>query len=217
MGRSRGEPSGQWRQKCHHDPHVQREEESPPSPIRELRPRCRPGKEPAGSSDQARQAPYIMRSMPVPPPSHANPSKRGVAWEICPQTPPRLQIEFAPDQRQYPWLPKLATPGSFIKRALKSIFCMCKSMSQEVNENCRDIIEIKSHLGLPYDPYHELPDFDDPFAEWDAADEATVAAAHAPLLIHAALPLLALVVLLHMAKKYLMKRADRRRRAPQLP
>ncbi|RLM75196.1 actin-like protein ARP8 [Panicum miliaceum] len=57
----------------------------------------------------------------------------------------------------------------------------CKSMTQEVNENRRDIIKIKSHLGLPYDPYHELPDFDDPFAEWDAADEAAVAAAHAPL------------------------------------
>jgi hypothetical protein len=31
------------------------------------------------------------------------------------------------------------------------------------------------------DPYHELPKFDDPFAEWDAADEAAVAAAHDPL------------------------------------
>ncbi|RLM69696.1 actin-like protein ARP8 [Panicum miliaceum] len=70
---------------------------------------------------------------------------------------------------------------SFIKRALRSIFCMCKSMSQEVNENHHDIIEIKSHLGLPYDPYHELPNFDDPFTEWDATDEAVVAAAHALL------------------------------------
>ncbi|RLN36000.1 hypothetical protein C2845_PM03G32980 [Panicum miliaceum] len=68
--------------------------------------------------------------------------------------------------------------GSFIKRALKSIFSMCKSVSQEVNENRRDIIEIKSHLGLSYDPYHELPEFDDPFAEWDTADAA---ATHAPL------------------------------------
>jgi hypothetical protein len=70
---------------------------------------------------------------------------------------------------------------SFIKRALKSIFCMCKTATQEINENRRDIIEIKSHLGLPADPYHELPEFDDPFAEWDAADEAAIAAAHAPL------------------------------------
>ena len=31
------------------------------------------------------------------------------------------------------------------------------------------------------DPHRELPDFDDLFAEWDAADEAAVAAAHAPL------------------------------------
>ena len=40
---------------------------------------------------------------------------------------------------------------------------------------------MKSHMGLLCDPYHELPEFDDPFAEWDAADEATIAAAHAPL------------------------------------
>ncbi|RLN24289.1 hypothetical protein C2845_PM07G22800 [Panicum miliaceum] len=51
-----------------------------------------------------------MRSMPVPPPSHANPSRRGVAWEICPRTPPRLQVEVAPDQQQYPRCPKLTRP-----------------------------------------------------------------------------------------------------------
>jgi hypothetical protein len=58
---------------------------------------------------------------------------------------------------------------------------MCKTATQEINENHRDIIEIKSHLGLPTDPYHELPEFDDPFAEWDAADEAAITAAHAHL------------------------------------
>jgi hypothetical protein len=58
---------------------------------------------------------------------------------------------------------------------------MCKMATQEINENRRDIIEIKSHFGLPADPYREKPEFDDPFAEWDAADEATIAAAHAPL------------------------------------
>ncbi|RLM75124.1 hypothetical protein C2845_PM15G04400 [Panicum miliaceum] len=58
---------------------------------------------------------------------------------------------------------------------------MCKTVTQEVNENCCDIIEIKSHLGLPTYHNHELPQFDDPFAEWDAADEAAVAAAHGPL------------------------------------
>jgi hypothetical protein len=54
-------------------------------------------------------------------------------------------------------------------------------MSQEVNETRRHIIEIKSHLGLPADTYHELPKFDDLFIEWDAVDEAATAAAHAPL------------------------------------
>jgi hypothetical protein len=39
---------------------------------------------------------------------------------------------------------------------------MCKTMATETNENRRDIIEIKSHLGLPTDPYCELPTFDDP-------------------------------------------------------
>jgi hypothetical protein len=55
-----------------------------------------------------------------------------------------------------------------IKRVLKSIFNMCKTIATETNENRRDIIEIKSHLGLPTDPYHELPEFDDSLAEWDA-------------------------------------------------
>jgi hypothetical protein len=55
-----------------------------------------------------------------------------------------------------------------IKRVLKRIFNMCKTIATETNENRRDIIEIKSHLGLPTDPYRELPEFDDPFAEWDA-------------------------------------------------
>jgi hypothetical protein len=70
---------------------------------------------------------------------------------------------------------------SFIKRALKSIFSMCKTTTHEINENRCDIIEIKGHLGLPADPYHELPEFGDPFAKWDATDEAAVATAHAPL------------------------------------
>jgi hypothetical protein len=48
---------------------------------------------------------------------------------------------------------------------------MCKTMVVETNENRQEIIEIKSHLGLPTDPYRELPTFDDPFAEWDAQDE----------------------------------------------
>jgi hypothetical protein len=43
-------------------------------------------------------------------------------------------------------------------------------MATETNENRWDIIEIKSHLGLPTDPYRELPEFDDPFAERDAQD-----------------------------------------------
>jgi hypothetical protein len=58
---------------------------------------------------------------------------------------------------------------------------MFKSMSQELNDTHRDIIEIKSYLGLPADTYHELPKFDDLFIEWDAVDEAATAAAHAPL------------------------------------
>jgi hypothetical protein len=57
-----------------------------------------------------------------------------------------------------------------IKRVLKSIFSMCKTIATVTNENRQDIIEIKSHLGLPTDPYRELPEFDDPFAEWDAQD-----------------------------------------------
>jgi hypothetical protein len=115
MGRDRAHASaGQRRQKRQHDPQIQEEEVSPPSPTpRELRPRHHPGKEPARSNSQAhppRQAPYMMPSMAVPPPSRANPSRRGIAWEICPRTPPHLQIEYQEDQRQYPRCPKLARP-----------------------------------------------------------------------------------------------------------
>jgi hypothetical protein len=52
--------------------------------------------------------------------------------------------------------------GSLIKRALKSIFSMCKTMATETNQNRRDIIENKSHLVLSTNPYRELPEFDDP-------------------------------------------------------
>ena len=58
---------------------------------------------------------------------------------------------------------------------------MCRNIANDVHENTRSINEIRGHLGLPLDPHRELPDFDDPFSEWDAADEAAVAAAHAPL------------------------------------
>jgi hypothetical protein len=52
-----------------------------------------------------------------------------------------------------------------INRFLKSIFSMCKTMATEANENRQDIIETKSHLVLPTDPYRELPTFDDPFSK----------------------------------------------------
>ena len=106
------------RVKQRHDPSTQREDdESPPSPPRhELRPRRRPGKEPAGSSSQApparepRRAPYILQSGPNPLPARANPQRRGIAHDICPRTPPRLQVEYAPDQRMYERYPRLARP-----------------------------------------------------------------------------------------------------------
>ncbi|RLM61620.1 hypothetical protein C2845_PM14G07840 [Panicum miliaceum] len=187
MGRAGArEPSGQLWQKSRHDLQIQEEEVSRPSPPpRELRPHRHPGKEPTGSSSQAppsRQAPYMMASMPNPP-SRANPSSRGIAWDICPRTPPCLQVAFPEDQRQYPTSPKVARAQIVqgfaiqmgrnyykqvvalsnackekvykyekcegLERALKSIFCMCKTVTQEVNENHRDIIEIKSHLRLP--------------------------------------------------------------------
>ncbi|RLN22034.1 retrotransposon protein, putative, Ty1-copia subclass [Panicum miliaceum] len=60
---------------------------------------------------------------------------------------------------------------SFIKRALKSIFFMCKTVNQEVNENHRDIIEIKSHLGLPYDPTMSCPKIFDEDEETEEEEE----------------------------------------------
>ncbi|KAG2658401.1 hypothetical protein PVAP13_1KG225005 [Panicum virgatum] len=70
---------------------------------------------------------------------------------------------------------------SFVKRALRSLFGMCRNIAQDVHKNPWSINEIRGHMGLPLDPHHEFPEFDDPFAEWDAADEAAIAAAHAPL------------------------------------
>ena len=58
---------------------------------------------------------------------------------------------------------------------------MCRNIAHDVHENTRSINEIRGHLGLPLNAHHDLPEFDDPFAEWDAADEAAIAAAHAPL------------------------------------
>ena len=55
------------------------------------------------------------------------------------------------------------------------------NIAQDVHENARSINEIRGHMVLPLDPHRELPEFDDPFAEWDAADEAAIVAAHAPL------------------------------------
>ena len=102
----------QRRQKRRHDPRNQMEV-PPPNPSRELRPRQRTGKEPAGSSSrkEPRKAPYILQSGPTPSPSRASPTRRGIAHDICPRTPPRLQVEFTPEQRNYPNIPRLMRPG----------------------------------------------------------------------------------------------------------
>jgi hypothetical protein len=65
---------------------------------------------------------------------------------------------------------RLRGSGSMVKRVLRSIFCVCKTMVKEVSENHQDIIEMNGAMGLPCDPYHELPEFDDSFAEWGAQD-----------------------------------------------
>jgi hypothetical protein len=100
---------------------------------------------------------------------------------------------------------------SFIKRALKSIFCMCKTATQEINENRRDIIEIKSHLGLPADPYHELPEFDGMLR---MRLPLLLLMLHFLAHVDAPILLLALVALLLVAKRFLMKRKRPRKKNP---
>ncbi|KAG2594638.1 hypothetical protein PVAP13_5KG003612 [Panicum virgatum] len=102
----------QRRQKRRHDPRNQMEV-PPPNPSRELRPRQRTGKEPAGSSSrkEPRKAPYIMQGQPMHPPSRANPTRRSIAHDICPNTPPRMQVEYSSEQRTYPHIPRLKRPG----------------------------------------------------------------------------------------------------------
>jgi len=81
------EDAEQWRQKRRHDPHSQRED-APRNPPRELRPRHRTGKEPAGSSSkEPRKAPYILQSQAAAPPSRPTPTSKGIAYDICPKTP----------------------------------------------------------------------------------------------------------------------------------
>ncbi|CAN6233150.1 unnamed protein product [Urochloa humidicola] len=93
----------------------------------------------------------------------------------------------APHSDDVPFFPSRRTKGSMVKRVLRSIFTMCKHMATEINENRRDIIELKREANLPCDTYHELLEFDDPFAEWDAMDAATaVDPTHPPTAIAAA-------------------------------
>ena len=105
------EDAEQRRQKRRHDPRAPRED--PPNPPRELRPRHRAGKEPAGSSSrkEPRKAPYILQSRPTAPPSRPTPTSKGIAHDICPKTPPRLQVEYSSEQRNYPSIPRLHRPG----------------------------------------------------------------------------------------------------------
>jgi len=102
------EDAEQRRQKRRHDPHTQRED-APRNPPRELRPRHRAGKEPAGSSSgkEPRKAPYIMQSRPAAPPSRPTPTSKGIAHDICPKTPPRLRVEYTSEQRNNPSVPRL--------------------------------------------------------------------------------------------------------------
>ena len=106
------EDAVQRRQKRRHDPHTQRED-APRNPPRELRPRHRAGKEPAGSSSgkEPRKAPYIMQSRPAAPPSRPTPTSKGIAHDICPKTPPRLQVEYSSEQRNYTSIPRIHRPG----------------------------------------------------------------------------------------------------------
>jgi len=103
-----------------------------------------------------------------PPPSHAD-STRNPRFDPSPSS---LGASSSSRHRHH---------DSFLKRALRSLFGMCRNIAQDVHENARSINEIRGHMGLPLDPHRELPAFDDPFAEWDAADKAAIAAAHAPL------------------------------------
>ena len=105
------EDAEQQRQKRRHDPHTQRED-APRNPPRELRPRHRAGKEPAGSSSkEPRKAPYILQSRAAAPPSRPTPTSKGIAHDICPKTPPRLVVEYSPGQHTYPNILRLHRPG----------------------------------------------------------------------------------------------------------
>lgn len=90
---------------------------------------------------------------------------------------PRDDHDDEPRTHARSHLPPRGSRTSLIKRVLKSLFSMCKTMTHEVNANRWDILDLKEATGLPIaEPYHELLKVDDPFAEWDALDEADLAA-----------------------------------------
>jgi len=45
------------------------------------------------------------------PPTCPTPTRRGIAHDIFPRTPPRLQVEYSSKQRNYPSIPRLHRPG----------------------------------------------------------------------------------------------------------
>ena len=76
-------------------------------------------------------------------------------------------------------------------------------------------------MGLPLDPHRELPAFDDPFAEWDAAMRPLLLlhmlhflVLVAKLVLLIAVLLLPLAVLLLVAKRFLMRMRRQKMRHP---
>ena len=46
--------------------------------------------------------------------------------------------------------------NSFVKRALRSLFVMCRNIAHDVHENTRSINEIGGHLGLPLNAHRDF-------------------------------------------------------------
>ena len=147
----------QRRQKRRHDPRNQREV-PPPNPSRELRPRQCAGKEPAGSSPrkEPRKAPYIMQGQPMHPPSRANPTRRGIAHDICPSTPPRLQVEYSSEQCTYPHIPWSRDPELFMDSRLRweetiiSRMRLLGRLARKKYTNMRSVKDLRGIFGASF-------------------------------------------------------------------
>jgi len=105
---------------------------------------------------EPRKAPYIMQGRPMPPPSRVNPTRRGIAHDICPRTPPRLQVEYSPEQCTYPYIPRLKRPGVVLgfevemEKTIISRTWLLGRLARRKYTNMRSVKDLRGDFGASF-------------------------------------------------------------------